>query len=287
VGQFARVTPAMAAGVSDRAWGFGGFSRPSGARVTCYSGMSAPTPDDFLLELDGPGVSPQAVDSVRLLAFGSAYLNLLVRMASDEEAPIAFHGLAIEDKCVAIKVKPNDVEYARQLASTSAPYLSGDRLARGLGSHVAAVQESLRAFPKEYKAKVIVGPWTQDLFIPETKPSADLPTAIETMRASVQRVGGSDPRVRFKGLFDRYPFSVDISQAEAMALAPYLYRDVDIVIRVTRSADGKVAFCELMEFQPVSEDNPSEAWRGWFKPHAQYWDKVKDIPGALGRRDRS
>ncbi|HZL17573.1 MAG TPA: hypothetical protein VFG23_07505 [Polyangia bacterium] len=243
--------------------------------------------NDFLLELDGPDVRPASVDSAKLLGFASAYLDLLVRMAGDEEAPISFHGLNIIDKCVAIQVVPDDIDYARVLAGASAPYLSGDRAPRGLGANVARVQESLRAFPKDFKAKVIVGPWVQDLFIPETKPTSDLPTAVETMRANIQRVGGADPRVRFKGLLDRYPFSIDISHAEAIALAPYLYKDVEIVVRVTRTVDGRVSFCELEGFEPISDQDSGAAWRAWFKPHAKYWDDVKDISEALGRRDQS
>ena len=249
--------------------------------------MSAPGTDDFLLELNGPGVAPASVDSAKLLAFASAYLDLLVRMASEEEDPISFHGLHVIDKCVAIQVRPDDIDYARLLASASASYLSGDRSPRGLGVNVARVQESLRAFPKDYKAKVIVGPWVQDLFIPETKPLSDLPAAVETMRASIQRIGGADPRVRFKGMLDRYPFSIDISQAEAIALAPHLYKDVEIVIRVTRTAEGRVSFCELVEFNPISDQDSGAAWRDWFRPHAKHWDDLRDISEALGRRDPS
>jgi hypothetical protein len=243
--------------------------------------------EDLLLELDGPDVHPGTVDSAKLLAFASAYLDLLARMASEEEAPIAFRGLSIIDKCVAIQVRPDDVDYARILAGGSASYLSGDRSPRGLGANVARVQESIRAFPKDYRAKVVVGTWTQDLFIPETKPSSDLPAAIEAMRATVQRIGGADPRVRFKGILDRYPFSVDVSQAEAIALAPYLYKDVEIVVRVIRTAEGRISFCQLMEFHPVSQQDSGEAWREWFRPHAEHWDEVKDIEEALGRRDQS
>jgi len=250
--------------------------------------MAAPVgPDDFLLELDGPDVHPASVESAKLLEFASAYLALLGRMATEEEAPISFHGLEIIDKCVAIQVKPDDVDYARILAGASASYLSGDRPPRGLGANVARVQQSIREFPKDYKAKVIVGPWIQPLFIPETKPTSDLPAAIETMRATVQRIGGADPRVRFKGLLDRYPFSVDISQSEAMALAPHLYKDVEIVIKVTRTAEGRAAYCELVSFEPVVTQDAGDAWREWFRPYATHWDDVKDLSEALGRRDQS
>src|SRR5258708_3070047 len=243
-------------------------------------------PEDFKLELDGPGVHPDTVDSAKLLALAAAYFEFLHKMASDDEMPIAFHGLALQDTFAPPRLKPDDPGYAKQLAASSASYLSGLQAPRGLGSLVGKVLDTLRAFPREYRAKVILGPRQQDLAIPETLQPSAFPVALETMRATVQRVGGAEPKVRLKGIFDLYSFSIDVTREQAKALAEHLYREVDIAIRVTRTGDGRVAFCELREFRPVSDEDPTKALQEWFRPHAEHWDNVSDIAEALGRRDR-
>ncbi len=241
-----------------------------------------------MFELDGPGVHAATVDSAKFLALASSYFDLLIKMAAGEGLSISFRGVAITEKCVALKLVPDNLEYAKELVDTSAVYLSGAQPPPGLGALIDEVRGALRQFPSDCRAKVLAGPWERPLFVPEAEHRPDNPAAIETMRASVLRVGGASPGARLKSALDGESFSVRLRKEQARGLAASLYRDVDVVIKAIRTAEGRIKECELLEFDPVSESlDPASALRDWFQPHVDFWDAVTDIPQTLGRRDRS
>lgn len=254
--------------------------------ATLFRVVSDNRPDDVLLEVNGPDVHPWTVDSVKLLEFGSAYLELLQKIAAEEETSMSFRGISIEDKCVALRVQPADAAQARHLADLSTFYVGGHDVPKGLGGHVARVQKSLRAFPLEYEAKVIIGPWAQRIAVPEASGLPDPPFSIESVRATILRVGGAEPRVRVRPVHEAYPFSMHVKVDDARKLGERLYGEADLTIRVLRSSDDRVLSAELIDFDIVSDEDAGEAWRAWFRPYVEHWDQIRDIEGEL-RRDRS
>jgi hypothetical protein len=243
---------------------------------------------EFLLEVNGPEVHSSTVDSAKMLEFGAAYVDLLCKMAEEEENPISFTGLSVIDKCAAIQISAQDNAYARQLSSTAAAYIRGRCPPRGLGQPIVRVQESLRAFPREYNFKVINGPWEQPLAVPEVASGPEIPFAIENMRATVLRVGGVEPKVRLKPVLELFTFSASVERDLAKRLGEHLYADIDLVAKVLRTDEGRVTSCTVIAFRVVeSEQDPVEAMRRWYKPYAEYWDKIDDVEGMLRGRDRS
>jgi hypothetical protein len=250
--------------------------------------MSGRRPDEeFTLELVGPGAEPDTVRSADYLAFVAAYFELLERMSEDDDNPLRFQGVAIENKCIAVRALPNDKESAKRVADISAAYLHGVTPPNGLKSLVNSVRQRFREFGPDYAAKVMIGTWEKPLIVPGEDGEARPPASIETIRATVLRVGGVTPRVRAKARFDREVFSIDLTKDQAQALAPCLYADIDMTVRIQRTVEGVIAFGQLLEFTPVTDEDPSKAMQEWFRPHAEFWDKVTDISEVLGRRDRS
>ena len=107
------------------------------------------------------------------------------------------------------------------------------------------------------------------------------------MRVKIVRVGGKRPVVRVQLLHENESFSVEVEEQQAMALGGHLYREADLTLSVLRGADGKRLVSYLKEFQAVSDEDPGEAWRRWFQPHADYWEGIPDIEETLRNRDRS
>jgi hypothetical protein len=245
---------------------------------------------DLVLEVDGPNVHPNTVDSTQLLALASSYLELLQKMGSEDDRPIKFTGLQIKDKCVAVYVQPDDSGLARSLADVSSAYLAERRLPQGLPQgltkSIREVQHALRSFPHDHRAKVMVGTWGVDLALPDQIVDPDPAGAVESFRGKIVRVGGKAPKFQVQPAFEETPFSVDVTVEVAQKLAENLYGEVDLVVEIFRSSKGRVYTAKLLEFAIVSDRDPTEAWREWFKPHAQYWDQVDDLEEEL-TRDRS
>ena len=245
--------------------------------------------NDILLEVSGPDARPSTVDPAKVLEFGASYLALLTKMAGDEETPISFAGLFIIEKCFAFRMVANDPASVRILSSEAAGYVRGRKYPHGLGEHVVRVQEALRLFPHGYEATVINGPWKQRLRVPDAENVQAPPYSIETIRATVLRVGGLRATVRLKPVLEQHTFTAFVEREQAKELAKHLYCDVDIVIRAARTDDGNIDAdtCRIVEFTRVTDDDPADAMRKWFKPYAEYWDKVEDVEQELRGRDRS
>jgi uncharacterized membrane protein YgcG len=113
---------------------------------------------------------------------------------------------------------------------------------------------------------------------------SDLPAESSlSLRASLVCVGGAKPAARFESHSEDRPFTLNLSIKFAQEIGRYLYRDLDIVARVHRDADGVIEYGQLQEFIPVTNDDATANWRDWYRDYASEWDKAKDIEAALGR----
>lgn len=242
---------------------------------------------DFLIEVDGANVDPGNVDSIRLLALASSYLQLVVRLGAEEGVPVSFKGLRVIDKCVAIKVEPNDPVNAQDMAEATGSLLAESaEPPKGLAMLVQQVQQSVRQLPKGQVAKVIMGPWQQRLQVPLHLPTPPDSRSIEVIRARVMRTGGKTPTVRIQGVLSGEWLTLEVTSEQAQALGRHLYGEAEFDVVVWRSHEGRATKAKLMDFEIVDASvDPTEAWRKWFAPHAVYWDQVEDIEEEL-RRDR-
>jgi hypothetical protein len=80
-------------------------------------------------------------------------------------------------------------------------------------------------------------------------------------RAIVTRVGGKKPTVRLSARIEDKEMTLDIAKEMALKIAPYLYKEVDVDARVFRDAKGLIVGGDLLDFEPVSDKDPTEVWK--------------------------
>ncbi|MBX7115927.1 MAG: hypothetical protein K1X64_16480 [Myxococcaceae bacterium] len=240
------------------------------------------------LEIDGPGVKPETLDSVATLELGRAYFRLLQRVAEDQEISLELTGLSIEDKCAALKVTPANFKLAQQTVVRAHRIVAGEELS----SHrldVAAedFRAAVRALPTEQNVAVLVGP--QRLPVARSQAAKIAPRkSITRMRAVVLTVGAATPPfARLSSKSEARPsFTVkvkDVSTVQKLAL--HLGKTIDADVAVERDTEGLIVRGELLEYVPVDEKRSLEEWREWFASVAPDWSDVEDVEEALGRRD--
>src|SRR5687768_10045900 len=80
--------------------------------------------DQLAIELDGPGVSPSNVDTLRALAVASAFLEHLHQIAAQQGVELSFAGLEIQDKCAAVVCRTSSPQRAKQAAGEALRHFS-------------------------------------------------------------------------------------------------------------------------------------------------------------------
>jgi hypothetical protein len=229
------------------------------------------------------GTSPSTVDAQAALRLAASYLDLVRSLADEEGAPLRFTGIEILNNSVGFAFHASAPDVAREAATRAARYVSGEEQPpRGAASATRNVKEALRHLPGPHSARVIVGPWSCDLAIGPA--SSDLPAESSlSVRAKLIRVGGTKPAARFESASEERPFTINLSIDLARKIGPFLYRELDIVARVHRDAEGMIEYGELVEFIPVADDDATSGWREWYRDYSKEWDQVKDVEAELGR----
>jgi hypothetical protein len=254
--------------------------------------VAAAVADRLILEVSGPEVRSLTVDAAKMLEFGSAFLSLIQKMAKEDGTTVPLRGLSVLDKCVALAIplQAEHATYVRQISDISGSYVLGGNVPRGLRGPVNRLKDALRGFPIGYKQKIIIGSWERDISVTSLDSNTNPPYAIESVRAMVLKVGGKYPTVRLQSLHDESAFTVDVDRELAKKFAEHLYDSADLTLKILRTSEGKIVIAELArdgEVIFVSKDDPTEAWKRWFQPHADHWNGIVDIEGELRNRDRS
>lgn len=239
--------------------------------------------DWILLEIDGSGVSPEQMDVRAALSLAHRYVDLVVALADDHAAELAFTGLQVVDKCVAFAFRANEPDLARRESKRAIRCVTGqEQPPKGAITATRELRIALQALPPEQVARIVYGTFQQELR--RSSPTQmERPFSRISLRATPVRVGGTRPAVRLESKSEDRPFTLDIDREGARLIGRFLYAEVDIEARVARDEEGFIECGSLIRFEPVTSDDATTAWRDWFAHHASEWDGINDLEAELGR----
>lgn len=216
-----------------------------------------------VLEIDGPGASPELLDAPALLEFAAAFFQLLKANADDSEEPLVLNHVAIIDKCAAVIALPDRLDVAKACAEDAVRQIAGGEPPKGGVALVERARASVRRLSSEQRAKVIVGPWRREVVAAPSSIPEPL-DSILSIRATPIRVGGRRPAVRFRSDMEE-DFTLDTTQDIARSIGVHLYREVEIDALIRRATDGTISAGKLNAFEPVETGDPRPLWREWFR----------------------
>jgi hypothetical protein len=238
--------------------------------------------DDLIIAIEGDGINPRTADAGEALELAGAYLELLRRLAEAEGAAMAFTGLEVRDKCLAIVMRPESIARAKTLVRQAHACVANDHHRPPHGA--VQVTDRLRAIllrmPASRSVDVRIDDIVTALRLP-TKTEHSSPFVMTELRAELVRIGGGKPGARFESGSETGEFQVSVTREQADQLCHHLYKDVDITIEHTRDPFGRIAEAKLHSFALL--DASPEAWTEWFKAEASFWNGVEDIEKELGR----
>jgi hypothetical protein len=246
------------------------------------------TADVVQVELDGEGVSPDTVDALAMLRVAESYLSLVAKLGQLREMPVTMTGLQIVDKCAAVQTAPTDMQRAVHFCQQATRVVTGQEPApRGADKAAEAVREALRALPKNIRARVIAGRYAEAIVAPlHQEEIRERAWEQVEIRATLVRAGGRKPVAQFLSLDDEVLFTLDLANEEkARELGRHLYKEVDVEALIVRGLEGGIERGELLDLHVLSDSEPAEAWREWFRVNASEWTEVDDVLGELGRDD--
>ena len=78
------------------------------------------------LELDGGGVEPTTVAARSLIDLASAFLEIIERVAAEEQIEVTFRGLSVENKCVALVTRIEPPGRGQELSKEALKLITGE-----------------------------------------------------------------------------------------------------------------------------------------------------------------
>lgn len=220
--------------------------------------------DRLVIEIDGPGASPETADPGAVLELVSALVALIAGNAKESEVDLTLAGLRITKKCIRVSVGVSAMSHATECAAQALRQVAGvSDVPRGLGGYVSRVREATFNLPRGQAANVIVGPWVRPVAV-----GAERPRPMDSMlsiRATPIRVGGNSPKARFTSPLESVPFTLDVSKGLARDIGKVLYQPLDIRALVQRDADRAITGGKLTSFRVMDTGDPETLWRDWYR----------------------
>ncbi|MEZ4295059.1 MAG: hypothetical protein R3B70_08770 [Polyangiaceae bacterium] len=237
-------------------------------------GRRQATRRQFLLEVDGPNVSPETVDASRLLELAAATFALLHANARGAGLAISLRGIEVHDKCVAIASNIERTGVIRDIAKKVAAQIDGTEDAPpGLQTQVERARAARRALDGELRASLHVGTWKRELGLEHESPPTQPLDSILSIRAVPIRAGGVQPVVRFRSSLED-EFTLRVTREQARAIGGLLYQQVDLEARVARGPEGAIVDGKLEHFDRVEAGDAEAAWRDWYySVGGREWDQ--------------
>lgn len=221
-------------------------------------------PDEVAIELAGPGVTPETVDTMALLSVAHAYVDLAIAVASASGASLSFTGVRIVNKCAALAAPVNDKKVAIDAIKASNDIVSGKRAApRGAETRAKSLCKAVEALPSGYAASVVVGrsSWPLRLATPNERP--ERPWSLSSVRVKVIELQATPARARFSCAW-LDDFSLTASRDIIRKLGTHMYEELDIDVRWTFDENDKVEAGTVLEVNPISTDDSLTAWQRWY-----------------------
>jgi hypothetical protein len=239
---------------------------------------------EILFELDGPGVRPETVDPVAFMRLAESFLRIMLRVADAQGVGLTFQGLEVREKCAALAVKVSSVGSARLTAQVAGRVVRGTHPApRGAEGLVGETRKLVQALNPGTRAGMRIGRQTVGIKSPEP-PKAESPWETTELRVCPLWVSarGDDPRAELASASEALPFTLKLSIDHARQLGGMLRKNVDVLVRVCRGADGRIADGRVVEVFELEGHDVAGTWRRWFADVGD-WDAVDDVGEALGR----
>lgn len=219
--------------------------------------------DDLKFEIDGPEVHQATVDAEAALALFLSYLELVRKAAKERGADLKFHGLKVEEKCLQLGAVPSDSVAALMGARDVSAMLAREMpIPSTLSKSVTSFRKRMSNFPQRIvRSSVQVGAWERvGVEVKWTEPKVVAIRESFFGRAIVTRVGGKKPTVRLSSRIEDKEMTLDIDKEMALKIAPFLYKEVDVDARVLRDAKGMIVGGDLLDFEPVTDEDPTRVW---------------------------
>lgn len=242
--------------------------------------------EPMLLEVEGPGLHPETVETRAAVDLISSFMELLDKVAATQGLSLQLRGLQVADKCLQLRMETAEVLQAQQAAAELDRLLRGERVAgaKGLAEAVRRFRAAMGRFGPYASFKVAVGQWSQTLE-PREVASPLLPRTLTTLRARLIRIGVAPLKARFESASEAAPFNLTITREQAERYAPSLGQWVDIQVSITRGPLGTITGGRVVELFPMDEGAGGSAWLDWLTEHGRGWNEVEDHLKELGRED--
>lgn len=219
--------------------------------------------DNLKFEIDGPQVHKATVDAEAALNLFVTYLGLLRKVAKTRGTELTFHGLEVEEKCVRLGSYPSDPGAAQAgVLDVSAMLAAQLAIPTPVRAPLSKFQKLARDFPQAIlRSSAQVGRW-QPVLMRLDAPVAEFIPVAESFsgRAVLTRIGGKKPTVRLSSPIEEKEMTLNVEKDLAKKIAPFLYKEVDVDARVLRDEEGCIYDGDLLDFEPVSDRDPTSAW---------------------------
>lgn len=229
--------------------------------------------------LKGEGVAPETVDAREFLRLALEYFDALVHFSA---APLELNGLYIAHGSAVIASRASNLRVATAACRAIAEGLENpSSLSDDVAPRLDGFLKGLRRLPAGVSLRVRAGSFDQ-LLRPPKQVHTEHAWTVTSLRVRLVRVGGANPVARFESPIEG-GFSCEVGDFEAaQRLAPHLYKDLDVVVKVQMD-DDKIIRGELLEFEPLDQRDPVEALREWASEHRERWTDVTDVDGEIQR----
>lgn len=244
--------------------------------------------DDLKFEIDGPEVHQRTVNAEAALELFASYLALVRRAAEERGTQLAFHGLEVEEKCLRIASLPTDSIAALVGArDVSAMLARQSAVPESLQKSIQSFRKLLKNFPQKIERTTVQVGQSERLGLDVSWSEPQVGEFLETFsgRAVVTRVGGKRPTVRLSSRLELKEMTLDADKDLARRIASFLYKEVEIDARVKRDKKGAIIGGELLNFEEVRDEDPTQAWRDFFRTAGDEWGELSadEMNEEIGR----
>jgi hypothetical protein len=242
--------------------------------------------DTLLLEIDGPNLHPDTIDTRATIELVSSFIELIDKTAAVHGVALHLKGFQTVDKCFRLQLETSTPEYALLAAEELERLVGGGEppVVKGLADATRRFRKAIEKFGPQTTAKVAVGKWERTLKLVEPA-STLMPQTRTTLRARLVRIGVAPINAKFESASEADPFTLHITREQARKYSQYLDQPVDIEVTIKRGLLGNIVDGVVHELHPMDENVSDDAWLDWLTKNGRHWNDIPDHLKELGRTD--